>query len=229
MAVILFVEDNQHIREAAGEFLRLDNHTVIEMDSGEGVIDAVRAGGIDLVILDVMLPKASGFTLAREIRGFSAIPIIFLNAKDQESDRIVGFELGADDYIVKPFSSKELVLRVKALLRRLGKQSASSGKCRVFRLENQTMEIDEAAHIVRLNGTDLELTSTEWEILLQVARRPGQVFSRESLLQACLGYSSEGITRTVDTHIGNLRNKLGDTNWIDTVRGYGYRFSGEPL
>ncbi|AFG36435.1 response regulator transcription factor [Spirochaeta africana] len=228
MAVILLVEDNQHIREAAAEFLRLEGHTVQELDTGAGVLDAVRSGGIDLLILDVMLPKASGFALAREIRGFSGVPIVFLTAKDSESDRIIGFELGADDYVVKPFSPKELVLRVRALLRRVQDDGRDTGHIQGFRLQNHRLEIDGTAHLVRLDTHQVELTSSEWEILLHITRYPGQVFSREALLRSCLGYSADGITRTVDTHIGNLRQKLGEAEWIETVRGYGYRFGGEP-
>lgn len=229
MAVILFVEDNDNIREAAGEFLRLDGHTVEERNTGAGVIDAVKAGGLDLLILDVMLPKITGFSLAREIRRFSSIPIIFLTAKDAESDRIVGFELGADDYVVKPFSPKELVLRVNALLRRSTASRSASDNTRCFKLNGQLLEIDESLHVVRLGGAMLSLTSTEWEILILLTGHVVQVFSREAILRSCLGYSAEGTTRTVDTHISNLRIKLGESAWIETVRGYGYRFCGEAV
>ena len=229
MTTVLLVEDNQHIREAAAEFLRLDGYIVRELESGDGVIDAVRAGGIDAVILDVMLPKASGFALAREIRRFSGLPIVFLTAKDSESDRIIGFELGADDYVVKPFSPKELVLRVRAVLRRVQGEVIQKPDQPAFMLEGYRLEIDEAAHVVYLDARTVDLTSTEWEILLHLTSYPGQVFSREVLLQSCLGYSPDGITRTVDTHIGNLRQKLAGAEWIATVRGYGYRFAGERV
>ncbi|GAB6088923.1 response regulator transcription factor [Spirochaeta dissipatitropha] len=234
MASILVVEDNQSIREAVVEYLKLDGHNVHELSSGEGVIESVNAGGLDLLVLDVMLPKISGFALAREIRRTTTLPIIFLTARDEESDRIVGFELGADDYIVKPFSPKELVLRVQAILRRVN--SASGGDCSDMLFENSggELRIDTEAHQVSLNSISVPLTSTEWELLIHLAEHNGQVFSREALLQTCLGYSAEGTTRTVDTHIGNIRNKMsaGDTSghdWIETIRGYGYRFNGEKV
>ena len=226
MACVIIVEDNSLIRDAVSGYLKLDGYKTLEFGGVSGVLDAVKRETCDLAILDVMLPDGSGFALAKEIRAASDIPLIFLTAKDSESDRILGFELGADDYICKPFSAKELVLRVHALLRRSGKtdsgKSAASGE---WKSGNSTVIIDEAKHSVSVDGNLAELTSTEWKILLYLASNAGQVVSREQLLGECLNYFFEGSERTIDTHMANLRSKIGQ-QWISTVRGFGYRFSG---
>lgn len=226
MACVIIVEDNSLIRDAVSGYLKLDGYKTLEFGGVSGVLDAVKRETADLAILDVMLPDGSGFALAKEIRASSDIPLIFLTAKDSESDRILGFELGADDYICKPFSAKELVLRVHALLRRSGKtdsgKSAASGE---WKSGNSTVIIDEAKHSVSVDGNMAELTSTEWKILLYLASNAGQVVSREQLLGECLNYFFEGSERTIDTHMANLRSKIGQ-QWISTVRGFGYRFSG---
>ena len=226
MACVIIVEDNSLIRDAVSGYLKLDGFKTLEFGGVSGVLDAVKRETADLAILDVMLPDGSGFALAKEIRAASDIPLIFLTAKDSESDRILGFELGADDYICKPFSAKELVLRVHALLRRSGKtdsgKSAASGE---WKSGNSTVIIDEAKHSVSVDGNAAELTSTEWKILLYLASNAGQVVSREQLLGECLNYFFEGSERTIDTHMANLRSKIGQ-QWISTVRGFGYRFSG---
>lgn len=226
MACVIIVEDNSLIRDAVAGYLKLDGYKTLEFGGISGVLDAVKRETADLAILDVMLPDGSGFALAKEIRAASDIPLIFLTAKDSESDRILGFELGADDYICKPFSAKELVLRVHALLRRSGKgdsgKSAASGE---WKSGNSTVLIDEAKHSISVDGNAAELTSTEWKILLYLASNAGQVVSREQLLGECLNYFFEGSERTIDTHMANLRSKIGQ-QWISTVRGFGYRFSG---
>ncbi len=226
MACVIIVEDNSLIRDAVAGYLKLDGYKTLEFGGISGVLDAIKRETADLAILDVMLPDGSGFALAKEIRAASDIPLIFLTAKDSESDRILGFELGADDYICKPFSAKELVLRVHALLRRSGKtdsgKSAASGE---WKSGNSTVIIDETKHSVSVDGNAAELTSTEWKILLYLASNAGQVVSREQLLGECLNYFFEGSERTIDTHMANLRSKIGQ-QWISTVRGFGYRFSG---
>ena len=226
MACVIIVEDNSLIRDAVSGYLKLDGYKTLEFGGVSGVLDAVKRETADLAILDVMLPDGSGFALAKEIRASSDIPLIFLTAKDSESDRILGFELGADDYICKPFSAKELVLRVHALLRRSGQtdsgKSTASGE---WKSGNSTVIIDEAKHSVSVDGNLAELTSTEWKILLYLASNAGQVVSREQLLGECLNYFFEGSERTIDTHMANLRSKIGQ-QWISTVRGFGYRFSG---
>lgn len=229
MAQIIVVEDNVHIREAVCRFLSLDGHDVTEFGGASGVIESVRSDPPALMILDVMLDDGDGFRLAQRIRTFSDVPIIFLTARDTETDRITGFEIGADDYVMKPFSVKELVLRVRALLKRVETPEQSNRPVRAWRFLHDTVELDIPAHRARLNGTPLELTSGEWEILCFCAERAPHVVSREAILERCLGHMHGGSERTVDTHLFNLRGKLGNAAWFETVRGYGYRFAGEPL
>lgn len=228
MACIILVEDNTLIREAVSGYLQLDNHQTIEFGTTDGVMETIERNVADLAILDVMLPDGNGFSLAKSIRNVSDIPLIFLTAKDSESDRILGFELGADDYICKPFSAKELVLRVQALLRRTGSvQDTTTGKpSGRWKLENSTALLDTARHLLEIDGTAVSLTGAEWKILVYLAANCGQVVSREQILSECFNYFFEGSERTVDTHIANLRSKLGG-GWIVTVRGFGYKFQGQ--
>lgn len=228
MACIILVEDNTLIREAVSGYLQLDNHQTIEFGTTDGVMETIERNVADLAILDVMLPDGNGFSLAKSIRNVSDIPLIFLTAKDSESDRILGFELGADDYICKPFSAKELVLRVQALLRRTGSaQDTATGKpSGRWTLENSTALLDTARHLLEIDGTAVSLTGAEWKILVYLAANCGQVVSREQILSECFNYFFEGSERTVDTHIANLRSKLGG-GWIVTVRGFGYKFQGQ--
>lgn len=234
MAIIL-VEDNDSIREAVTGYLELEGYDV---DGCPTLADASRAlerrgDETQAIILDVMLPDGDGFRFAKRLRegggAGAAAPILFLTARTEESDRITGFELGADDYVVKPFSPKELVLRVKAVLRRGGvaAQDGSQGP-KSYRLGEATLRIDEDDHWVGLNDRPLDLTAAEWTILLYLAEYAPRVFDRIHILEACLDSVAEGSERTVDTHIKNLRRKLGNPDWIETVRGFGYRFSGRP-
>lgn len=228
MAHILVVEDNENIREAVTQYLRLEGHTVTEFPGAAGVVDSINSGGVDLAILDIMLPDGDGFMLARRIREHHSIPLVFLSARDAESDRITGFELGADDYVVKPFSNKELVLRVQALLRREGTLEQNEAARRQWVNGSFRLELDRDTRYVKLDETVLSLTSGEWEILWYCAVRSPRVVSREAILSNCLGHVHNGSERTVDTHMSNLRGKLGAADWFETVRGYGYRFTGEP-
>lgn len=227
MAEILIVEDNESIREAVASYLRLDEHEVYEFDRLQGVLEAVRMKNPDIVILDVLLPDGDGFQLAKRIRMISDVPILFLTAKTAESDRIIGFEVGGDDYVVKPFSPKELTLRVRSILRR-GKELRTKEKdVKVWRLNDEPLTMHSLAHRVRIGEKELSLTAAEWKILWLLAANAGVVLSRERILGESLDYMAEGSERTIDTHIKNLRIKLGNADWIETVRGYGYRFSGK--
>lgn len=229
MATVFVIEDNEALREAVCSYLRLNDHRIVEFGRIAGVLDALRTKAPDLIILDVMLPDGDGFLLARKIRSSHSVPIIFLTAKSSESDRITGFELGADDYVVKPFSPKELSLRVEAVLRRSGGSATKSVAVMRWNLNEHTLEVDEEAHRTLLDGRELRLTAAEWKILSYLAAKAGTVVGRERLLGQSLDYLvAEGSERTVDTHIKNLRAKLGDAGWIETVRGFGYRFSGAP-
>src|SRR5574344_398429 len=229
MACILIVEDNQLITEAVSSYLQVEGYKTIVFNKVAGVLDVIKRGTADLAILDIMLPDGNGFVLAKEIRKISQLPLIFLTAKDSESDRILGFEIGADDYVCKPFSTKELVLRVNALLKRLGSKSNASSDCCKWKLKKNTLQIDTQKHLLLVNNKETDLTQTEWKILSYLIAAPNQVISREKLLSECLNYFFEGSERTIDTHIGNLRIKLGSGDWIGTVRGFGYRFNGESI
>lgn len=225
MALIIIVEDNEQIREAAASYLRLEDHEVLEFPKIGGVLDVLNMKNPDLLILDVMLPDGDGFQLAKKVRGRWDIPILFLTAKSSESDRITGFEVGADDYVTKPFSPKELVLRVSAILKRTNKKEAPATGGWVLGKDN--LKIEEQSHRVWINNSEVSLTAAEWKILTYLAQNPGIVISRDRILGECLDYMAEGSERTVDTHVKNIRKKLGDPGWIETVREYGYRFSGE--
>ncbi|MCK5008151.1 MAG: response regulator transcription factor [Spirochaetales bacterium] len=229
MARIFVVEDNEALREAVCSYLRLNDHEIVEFPRAGGVLEAVETKPPDLIVLDVMLPDGDGFLLARKIRKTQGLPIIFLTAKASESDRITGFELGADDYVVKPFSPRELSLRVEAVLRRSGSGGAKPDAAMSWVLGKQVLELDEAAHRASVAGNEINLTVAEWKILSYLATHSGVVVGRERLLGESLDYLvAEGSERTVDTHIKNLRAKLGSAGWIETVRGFGYRFSGTP-
>jgi DNA-binding response OmpR family regulator len=226
MARIFLIEDNESIREAVSGYLRLDDHEVMEFGGVARVVEAIERTPPDVVLLDVMLPDGNGFALAKRIRAISRVPLVFLTAREAESDRITGFELGADDYVVKPFSPKELVLRVRALLRRSGEtERLETGG--LWTLGGATLRMDVASHRLTVDDAEIALTGAEWKILEHLAAHHGIVVSRERLLGESLGYAAEGSERTVDTHVKNLRAKLGEQDWIQTVRGYGYRFAGQ--
>jgi len=226
MAHIYVVEDNESIREAVTGYLQLADHEVSGFGDLAGVKTALEDRVPDLILLDVMLPDGDGFIFAKELLAQNSIPLIFMSARESESDRITGFEIGADDYIVKPFSPKELVLRVAAVLKRASGPSVHAAR-HSWALEGHELTTDEDSHKASLNGEPLKLTAAEWKILLYLSSNNGAVVTREQILDRCLEYSFEGYDRTVDTHIKNLRAKLGQPGWIETVRGYGYRFAGE--
>jgi two-component system phosphate regulon response regulator PhoB len=235
VATILLVEDNEAIAEAVVSYLELADHTVVSFPGSEGVVAAVRNERPDLAVLDVMLPGESGFALARMIRDARACPFVFLTARESEGDRILGFELGAEDYVVKPFSPRELVLRIEAILRRVsggleppsaeGREFSANGDLSFFS-EERTLIASPSRHELVVDDTEVKLTASEWRILIYLVRRPGVLVSREQLLTEGLDYLHDGSERTVDTHVKNIRAKLTGS-WIETVRGFGYRFLGE--
>jgi len=232
MARVFVVEDNPGLRETLESYLELEGHHVRSFSRLEGVAEALAMQGPDILLLDVMLPDGDGFVFARRLRQTSQVPLIFMTARTSESDRITGLEIGGDDYVIKPFSMKELMLRVRRVLARTqgpGGQEVSGGtQLMTWVLGNSPsrLVLDFSAHQATTGGRSLDLTSAEWKILAFLAENGGQVFSRERLLGACLDYSAEGSERTIDTHIKNLRAKLGTGEWIATVRGFGYRFDG---
>lgn len=229
---IYIIEDNENVREAAAGYLRLEGFEIEEFDSlkpARKVLSDTSAIP-DLVILDVMLPDGDGFLFAKQMKQEADIPLIFLTARDQESDRITGLELGADDYIVKPFSTRELVLRVKAVLKRSSADTIEEFKDKdvSYELNGDKLIISEYRHQILFRNESLVFTAAEWNILVFLSTKTPQVFSRLQILEYCLDSVAEGSERTVDTHIKNIRHKLGGDRWIETVRGFGYRFTGKP-
>ncbi|MDC7228488.1 MAG: response regulator transcription factor [Spirochaetales bacterium] len=228
MQTVAIVEDNKAIREAVTAYLKLDDFNVVGFESCSGVVDYMRNNTVDLTLMDITLPDGDGFLLVKEIRGFSDMPIIFLTSRAEESDRILGFELGGDDYVQKPFSHKELILRIKAVLRRRGggalEESADDFQC--WQSGDSIIQLDIPGHKFMLDGESVKFTSTEWKIITYLISNAHVVLSREQILDHSLEYSFEGYDRIVDTHIKNIRAKLGNEEWIETVRGYGYSFSG---
>jgi two-component system, OmpR family, response regulator RegX3 len=221
---ILLVEDEKSIRSAVAAYLERESYWVTPAEDGQAALDEFEKHKFDVVVLDLMLPKVSGEQVCREIRNVSDVPIIMLTAKGEEDDRIAGLELGADDYLVKPFSPRELVARVRALLRRAHVDSEPQRDRLVF----GDLEVDVTGHKAFWHGNELELTASEFKLLTTLARYPGRVYSRMELVEKVLGYDFEGYERTIDSHVKNLRAKLGDDpkepRFIYTVHGVGYRF-----
>ncbi|ACX52161.1 two component transcriptional regulator, winged helix family [Ammonifex degensii KC4] len=220
-ARILIVDDEHRIREVLRKYLVAEGFGVGEAADGEAALAEIRSGHWDLVILDIMLPKIDGWEVCREIRKISDVPILMLTARGDEIDRVLGLELGADDYIVKPFSPREVVARVKAVLRR-ARKSSTPGKQIVL----GNVVIEPEARTVTVGGKTLALTPKEFDLLLTLARSPGKVFRREELLDLVWGYDFYGDSRTVDTHVARLREKLnqaGAPPLIATVWGVGYK------
>lgn len=217
---ILVVDDESRMRKLVRDFLVKKDYDVIEAENGEDAIKIFWSDSkISLVILDVMMPKMNGWDVCKEIRDVSKVPIIMLTAKSDERDELLGFELGVDEYISKPFSPKILVARVDALLRRSnvigGEEIISEGG----------VEIDKAAHIVRVDGKELQLSFKEFELLTYFIENKGIALSREKILNNVWNYDYYGDARTIDTHVKKLRSKMGEKgDYIITIWGYGYKF-----
>jgi len=219
---VVIIEDEKDLAELLAFNLGKEGwQTLIALDGRSG-LELVTAELPDMVILDLMLPEMTGTEVCKLLRkqvSTASIPVIMVTAKGEEIDRVVGFEVGADDYLVKPFSSRELLLRMKAILRRTTPALTSEKSLHLGRLS-----IDPSRHRVTVADTEITLTSTEYKLLVTLSERPGRVQSRERLLQDVWGYSSDADTRTVDTHVTRLRAKLGDAgDMILTVRGFGYK------
>lgn len=222
---ILIVEDDKHIAKLVKFNLEKSGYECFTAATGEAALTVLNKEQIDLVILDIMLPKMDGFEVCKEIKQdkrLSFVPVIMLTAKSEEVDRVLGLELGADDYVVKPFSPRELVLRVKAIMRRGTKpEEATKDILRVGRIK-----VDIPEHKVTADKKEVELTVMEFKLLVTLIQRRGRLQSRERLLTDVWDIDTEVTTRTIDTHIKRLRQKLGKTGkMIETVRGIGYRFS----
>lgn len=231
MAHILVVEDNNQIREVIASYLKLEGHQVREAPTLAKAKNIWARHKLDLIILDIMLPDGDGFQFAKSIKKDLDIPLIFVTARTSESDRITGLELGADDYLVKPFSVKELVLRVRALLKRLkptqALNSQTNSQTEIWQLNQNKLKLNRAELSLAINNREIKLTAGEWKILLYLIDNALNVVPRVALLKHCLNYNLPIAERTIDTHIKNLRAKLGNKDWIETVRSFGYRFKGQ--
>lgn len=225
---ILIIEDEPDIRKTLEYNITREGYEVISASSLSEGRQKLESDSFTLLLLDLMLPDGSGLDLFRELKqdkSLSSMPVIILTAKDDEVDKVVGFELGADDYVTKPFSVRELILRVKAVLKRGERKSDNVEVQRQF----GELKIDVDSHEVFVNDDRVSLTALEFKLLRQLVDRRGRVQSRDQLLSDVWGYSSDVTTRTVDTHIKRLREKLGDMGkYVQTIRGVGYKFTRTP-
>jgi DNA-binding response OmpR family regulator len=223
-ATVLVVEDERKLRELVRSYLERAGFAVLSTESGAEAITLAATAAPDLVVLDLGLPDVPGESVLRELRALGPVPVLMLTAMSSEEDRIRGLELGADDYVTKPFSPRELVLRVQAILRRGGPQAAAPG---VTSYGGGTLVIDEPKRQALVAGQPVALTPTEWGVLVGLAAVPGRVYSRLELINRVRGHEFEGYERTVDSHVKNLRRKLGDDpadpRIVQTVLGGGYR------
>jgi DNA-binding response OmpR family regulator len=229
---VLIVEDDPAIREALAYNLQREGYDVQSVEDGAKALDAARASKPDLIVLDLMLPELDGFDVTRTLRKESNVPILMLTARDDEIDRVLGLELGADDYLTKPFSMRELLARVKAMLRRakVGKEGNGGAQTQASKLQAGNLEFDLTRHEAQLNGKVLDLKPKEYDLMLFFVQNRGQVFTRDQLLEKVWGWEFSGGSRTVDVHVRWLRAKIevdaDAPTRIVTVRAVGYRFEG---
>ncbi len=223
---ILVVDDKPNVRTLVREYLAEQGFRVLVADNGQNALYEARHEKPDLILLDIMMPTMDGYEFIRTYRKESETPIILLTAKLEESDKVIGLELGADDYITKPFGMRELLARIKTVLRRAGMKTSAPAVLRVAEIV-----LDREAHSVVAAGQPVRLTPSEFDLLAILMGSPGHVFSRLDLLEALQGTTFEGVARTIDQHIRNLRTKLepdpANPRYIETVFGVGYRFAAE--
>lgn len=223
MYKILVVDDEMNIRELIKKYAKYEGHEVEDACHGLDAIEKVKNNDYDIVIMDIMMPELDGFTAVKEIRKLKNIPIIMLSARGEEYDKIHGFDLGVDDYVVKPFSPKELMMRINAVLSRYQKVATNNDVW-----EYKDLKIDQNARIVYVDGARVETTPKEYSLLLYLAKNANVAVTREQLLSNVWGYDFYGDDRTLDTHMKLLRKKIGDYGQnIITLRGVGYRFETE--
>lgn len=229
MEKILVVEDERPIAEVVKAYLEGEGFTVTVVYDGTAALAAARHWCPDLIVLDLMLPGLSGEEVCRKLRSESDVPILMLTAKSEEEDRVQGLQMGADDYLVKPFSPRELVARVRAILRRT--RGGEVPLAEVLSFNEGELVLDTARHQVWLKGREVNLTPTEFKLLTVLSRYPGRVFTRSQLTQQVQGYDYEGYDRTIDVHVKNLRQKIEpepeNPRYIRTVYGVGYKFEGQ--
>lgn len=219
MTKILIVDDEAKIREVINEYIEFSGYESDEAEDGKEAVEKCRDNNYDLIIMDIMMPKVDGITAIKEIKKFSDTPILVLSARTEEYDRLFGFEVGADDYVAKPFSPSEVVARIKAILSRINKQDKRD------RFTYENLVIDFTGRTVSVNGERKSLTPKEYDLLFYLCKRSGIAITRTELLENIWGDNFCGDERTVDTHIKMLRNNLGEyRNLVSTVRGIGYRF-----
>jgi two-component system alkaline phosphatase synthesis response regulator PhoP len=219
---ILLVDDESEILEICQDYLKASGYDVVTAKNGAQGLISARREKPDLIITDLMMPELDGIDLIRTIRKESNVPIIMLTARVEETDKLIGLEIGADDYITKPFSPRELVARVKVVLRRV----AGDANAEIIRVEN--VSLDRTNYKVQIEAREISLTPTEFEIMAILMSQPGRIFSRNQLLNAVHGVAFESYERAIDSHIRNLRRKLEPDDLIITVHGVGYKFHAEP-
>jgi DNA-binding response OmpR family regulator len=215
---ILLVDDDEQLCQVTGEYLRGEGYAIVQATDGLEAVRLWQQRLPDLVVLDWMLPGQSGLDVARQIRQQGATPIIMLTARADETDKLLGLELGADDYLTKPFSLRELVARIRAVLRRARPDMAGADQ-----IAFGDVTLDFAAHTVLAGEEEIQLTATEYKLLAVLARNPNRVFSRLQLMEAAVGDYYEGYERTIDSHVSHLRRKIGSESLIQTVKGAGYK------
>lgn len=221
MYKILIVDDEQKIREVIREYAEFNGYEVAEAENGMEAIGLCKLNDYDIIVMDIMMPKLDGFSACKEIRKFKDIPVIMLSARGEEYDKLFGFELGIDDYIVKPFSPKELMARINVVLSRRNNVAANNMEVMKF----SGLEINISARSVTVDGVKAELTPKEYDLLFYLVHNKNIALSRDKLLSDVWGYDFFGDDRTIDTHIKNLRNNLGNyRDYIVTLRGVGYKF-----
>ncbi len=219
---ILIVDDEKNIRNVIGEYARFEGYETAEAEDGMQAVDMCRTQDFDLIIMDIMMPRLDGYSAVREINKIKKIPVIMLSARGEEYDKLFGFELGVDDYVTKPFSPKELLARMRAVIKRTSAETVSEQRETV---SFEGLEIDMTGREVRVDGETVQLTPKEYDLLFYMVRNKGIALSREKLLEEVWGYDFYGDDRTVDTHIKMLRNSIGEyRKFIVTLRGMGYKF-----
>ena len=224
MSRILIVDDESDIRNVVKEYAEFEGYEVAEAEDGMQAIEAVKNNDFDIIVMDVMMPKLDGYSACKEIKKIKNIPVIMLSARGEEYDKLFGFEIGVDDYVVKPFSPKELMARIKVVMKRNAAPAEQSSE----KLKFEGLEIDMAGREVYVNGQKTSMTPKEYDLLFFLVKNKNLAMSRDKLLESVWGYDFFGDDRTVDTHIKMLRNSLGEyRKFIITLRGMGYKFEAE--
>ena len=224
MSRILIVDDESNIRNVVKEYAEFEGYEVAEAEDGMQAIEAVKNNDFDIIVMDVMMPKLDGYSACKEIKKIKNIPVIMLSARGEEYDKLFGFEIGVDDYVVKPFSPKELMARIKVAIKRNAVPAEQTSE----RLKFEGLEIDMAGREVYVNGQKTSMTPKEYDLLFFLVKNKNLAMSRDKLLESVWGYDFFGDDRTVDTHIKMLRNSLGEyRKFIITLRGMGYKFEAE--